>query len=87
MLLAATLQLSSLNKAVVSATYRCCAAARAALYRASPRNPGFYELALQHGYPLRHLNANLLPIRNLVSYLAKVRGGNLAHLYGDGQTH
>lgn len=43
---------------------------------AEPQNPHFFELALQHRYPLRHLSiAELLPVCRLDSYLAKVDAG------------
>jgi hypothetical protein len=59
---------------------RFCAAARAALLRAVPRHPGFLELALQHQYPLRHLDTVELPYCDLGSYLAKVQGADMAYL-------
>ena len=43
---------------------------------AEPQGPSFFELALQHRYPLRHLSiAELLPVCRLDSYLAKVGAG------------
>jgi hypothetical protein len=55
---------------------RFCAAARAAMAWAEPQDPHFFELALQHRYPLRHLSiAELLPVCRLDSYLAKVGAG------------
>jgi hypothetical protein len=40
---------------------------------AEPQDPRFFELALQHHYPLRHLSiAELLPVCRLDSYLAQV---------------
>ena len=64
---------------------RFCAAARAAMVRAEPQNPGFFELALQHRYPLRHLSIAELPFcRRLDSYLAKVGAGDgLMHSHHD----
>ena len=43
---------------------------------AEPQDPRFFELALQHHYPLRHLSiAELLPVCRLDSYLAQVGAG------------
>jgi hypothetical protein len=52
---------------------RFCAAARAALTSAELQHPGFVKMALQHHYPLRHLNTAELPFCNLDSYLSKVQ--------------
>ena len=55
---------------------RFCTAAKAAMAWAEPQDPRFFELALQHRYPLRHLSiAELLPVCRLDSYLAKVGAG------------
>ncbi len=51
---------------------RFCAAARAALHSAEPQHPGFFELALRHRYPLRHLSTAELPFCDLGAHLAKV---------------
>lgn len=53
---------------------RFCTAARAALHSAEPQHPGFLELALRHRYPLRHLSTAELPLCELDSFIAKVRG-------------
>ena len=46
---------------------------------AQPQHPGFFNLALQHHYPLRHLSTAELPFCRLDSYLAKVRGVCFLH--------
>jgi hypothetical protein len=52
---------------------RFCAAARTALTSAEPQHPGFLKMALQHHYPLRHLNTAELSFCKLDSYLSKVQ--------------
>ena len=48
---------------------------------AEPLHPGFLELAVQHRYPLRHLDTFELPFCRLDEYLAKVQeGGGLMAL-------
>jgi hypothetical protein len=44
---------------------------------AEPRHSGFLELAVQHRYPLRHLNTYSLPSCRLDAYLAQVQGDGL----------
>jgi hypothetical protein len=38
-----------------------------------PQHPGFFELALRHRYPLRHLSTARLPYCELGSYRVQVR--------------
>jgi hypothetical protein len=42
---------------------------------AQPHDPRFFELALQHRHPLRHLSIAELPVCRLDSYLAQVDAG------------
>jgi hypothetical protein len=53
--------------------YRFCNAARAVLHSAEPQHPGFFELALRHRYPLRHLSTAELTCHDEVKgFLAEV---------------
>ena len=62
-----------LRSKCLMARCRFCAAARATLTSAEPQHPSFLKMALQHHYPLRHLNTAELPFCRLDSYLSKVQ--------------